>query len=100
MEEIKSRVVSEPDTLVETAAVRLAARLSKRLNREVSDKDVSHELYCIKYGSMTDNIPFNIEVYKELEESGINILRMEASFVQDRRTCYVNNPAGDRRRRS
>lgn len=99
MEEIKSSVVSTKDALVDSAALKLAARLSKKLNREVTDKEVSHELYCIKYGSMTDNIPFNIEVYKELEESGINILHKEASFVPTRKACYINNPAGNRTRK-
>ncbi len=95
MEE-KNKLGSAKDSLVENAAEKLAARLTKRLNREVLSKDVSHELYCIKYGSMTDDIPFNIEVYRELEESGINILRREAGFVRDTRACYVNNPAGTR----
>jgi hypothetical protein len=86
------------DELVTTAAQKISAILSKELNREISMKDVIKELWCIKYGHMTDDIPLNINVYRVLEQSGISLLYKEV-VVKTKTPCYVNNPAGTRRRR-
>ena len=93
MEEI---ILPQPikDKLVQTAARQVAATLSKSLNKEISIEEVAQEMYCLKNGIITDNIPLAVLVQKELEESGISILYQERAEVPQRPRFFVNNPSG------
>lgn len=78
--------------LLSKASLIISTKLTEKLKREVTVKEVSQELNCIKYGIISDNIPLNIEVYNQLEINGINLLYKETpvkNVIPKRRTVIV-----------
>ena len=82
------------DQLIEDAATRLLGSVYFRMDREITQEQVAHELHCMKYGKISEDIPLNMEVYKQLAESGISILYKEKYEPKSYRRCFVNHPGG------
>ena len=90
--EIPKPSVHFGDLLIQKVAINLAESMTTRLKFPVTVYAVSRELNCIKNGIITDDIPFNIEVYKELSNSGLNILHKEFEATPVRRRVIIDIP--------
>lgn len=81
------------DTLVKEAAEKVSGSLIEKFGDGIKLEKVTSELVNIKYGILSEDIPLNVLVYKELEDLGINILRKNNYEPPIRRT-FVNSPVG------
>jgi len=94
MEE-RTNLTQSTDTLVQLAAIKIAEFLTVKHKREFEVNAIQKELFGMKYGIMTDDIPLYLLVKEEMDKNNINIFYKEAVLKVQEKT-FVGNPRGNR----